>query len=77
MMGSILSISPERMEWLESPGSTLSGNCPQPQIGPDGTIGCAEGEFGPPGATIVRRPGGIVMEWYDGAVLTLSPGHPG
>jgi len=72
LMGGVLTISQDRMAWSERPGSTLSGLCEGPQIGPDGTIGCAVGEFGPPGATIVRRADRITMEWYDGAILVLA-----
>lgn len=48
LMGAVLSISPERLAWKPHKGGFFTATCPGPQIGPDDSIGCAEGQFGPP-----------------------------
>ncbi len=72
LMGAVLSISPERLAWKPHEGGFFTDTCPGPQIGADNSIGCAEGRFGPPEAHLVSEGVQIKLDWYDGAILTLS-----
>ena len=72
LMGAVLSITPERLAWEPHDGGFFTDRCPEPQIGPDGSVGCGEGQFGPPDMRIVRTGDRLRIDWYDGAILTLS-----
>jgi hypothetical protein len=72
LMGAVLAISPERLAWQPHKGGFFTDTCPEPQIGPDGNIGCAEGQFGPPEAHLTSKGVRIQLDWYDGAILTLA-----
>jgi hypothetical protein len=72
LMGAVLSISPDRLTWKAHKGGFFTDTCPGPQIGPDDSIGCAEGQFGPPEAHLTGEGSQLRLDWYDGAILTLS-----
>ena len=72
LLGAVLSISPERMVWKPHKGSTFTDACEAPQIGPDDVVGCAQGRFGPRDTKLTEGRGTIVIDWYDGAILTLT-----
>jgi len=72
LMGAVLSISPERLAWKPHKGGFFTDSCPGPQIGPDDSIGCAEGQFGPPDAHLTGDGVRLKLDWYDGAILTLA-----
>jgi hypothetical protein len=71
LMGATLTISPEGMAW-DTHGDAFDDVCPEPQIGPDGAIACVEGTFGPPRARMTADRGHMKLDWYDGAVVTLT-----
>lgn len=72
LMGAILSISTEGLTWTERKGNSFSDTCSAPQIGPDGSIGCAEGHFGPSATHLTGSGLRLDLKWYDGAILVLS-----
>jgi hypothetical protein len=71
LMGAVLSISPERLAWKPHKGGFFTATCPGPQIGPDDSIGCAEGQFGPPDTRLTGKGVRHTLDWYNGAILTL------
>jgi hypothetical protein len=72
LMGAVLSISPERLTWKPHKGGFFTDTCPGPQIGPDDSIGCGEGQFGPPEAHLTGKGERLQLDWYNGAILTLA-----
>ena len=74
-MGAVLDVSPGKLAWRPHPaGGTFDDACTGPSLAADGTVACRDGQFGPPGAHLVRQGGGLRLDWYDGGVLILHRG---
>ncbi|WP_076070876.1 hypothetical protein [Sphingomonas montana] len=76
LMGAVLSVTPDRLAWEPHKGGFFSDTCPDPQIGPDASVGCGEGQFGPPDMRLVQNGDRLRINWYDGAILLLSRVKP-
>ncbi|HEX8446830.1 MAG TPA: hypothetical protein VF649_09465 [Sphingomonas sp.] len=72
LMGAVLSVAPDRLAWEPHEGGFFTDTCPGPQVGPDGSVGCGEGQFGPPDMHVVQDGHRLRINWYNGAILLLS-----
>lgn len=71
-MGAVLDIMPDRLSWRPRKSHSSSDVCEGPRLSLSGTVTCAKGVFGYAGATMKKIGKRLLLEWYDGAILTLE-----